>query len=407
MTSPLKDDEPRLIVILDDEPFMLGLLGRIAERSGFTARPFSMAQEFLAGWSDPHPDLILLDLGLVDSDGMQILTRLGEAGCDVPILIVTGFDERVAASASAYGESIGLTMMPPLRKPFEVDEVASLLRGYAATAFSLTIEELAAALAARRIEVFYQPIVDVATRALIGAEALARWRHPVRGLIAPERFMAAAEKGNLLGPLTDEITRQALATMAVCDDLLIAVDIPPAMVAMERFPDALAVQARAAGIKPGQIVIEMSEQAAMRDATETSAVVTRLRIKGFRVALDAFGLGYSSLIELHKMPVSQIKIDRSFVAKMGVDESASTITGAIIGLAHSLKLQVCAEGVEDPAADAALREMGCDIAQGPLYAKPMTRDEFLAWAAAHSARFPGAAGDRTVTPFPGNRPRED
>src|ERR1700742_4876961 len=113
-------EDTRHVVILDDEPFMLGLLSRIAERSGFHPRGFSMAQDFLNSWREPLPDLILLDLGLMDGDGMQILT-------------ITGLDERVAASACSFGESLGLSMLPSLRKPFEVDEVSNLLKGYAST----------------------------------------------------------------------------------------------------------------------------------------------------------------------------------------------------------------------------------------------------------------------------------
>jgi len=400
-------EEIRHVVILDDEPFMLGLLSRIAERSGFHPRSFSMAQDFLSNWNDPLPDLILLDLGLMDGDGMQILTRLADEGCGVPILIITGFDERVAASASSFGESLGLSMLPTLRKPFEVDEVSNLLRGYASTAFALTGEELAQAIHQRRLEVFYQPIIDIQTRLLVGAEALVRWRHPARGLVPPERFLATAEKSGLIGLMTDEVTKQAFTTLAATEDLSMSVNIAPMLLREERFPDIFAAQARAAGVKPSQIVIELAEQLAMRDAVDTSGVITRLRIKGFRVALDDFGLGYSSLVELHRMPVSQIKIDRSFVTKMGSDESAHTIAGAIIGLGHSLKLQVAAEGVEDNATAVALTQLGCDLAQGFHFAKPMPRDDFLHWARAYGAEHPPTPLDGTVTAFPNSRPRPD
>ena len=397
----------RRMVILDDEPFMLGLLAKIAERAGFEPHGFSSAQEFNDKWRDSAPDLVLLDLGLNDSDGMQILSNLAQAQCAIPILIVTGFDERVAGSAANFGESIGLTMLPPLRKPFEVDEVVSVLRGYASTTFALTADELAEALANKRIEVMYQPVIELATGALVGAESLVFWQHPLYGLVPMDRFLAAAEKGGLLEQLIEEVTCQAFAALAGTDDLTMGIQTPVSILHDERFADTLAIQARAAGLRPNQVMIEITEEAAMRDAVATSSIVTRLRIKGFRVALDDFGLGYSSLIELHKMPVSQINIDQVFVGKAHGDESARTITGAIVGLGHSLRLIVCADGVNDEATRAALVEMGCDLARGAHFAAPMMRNEFVHWARSHRTSNPSAPADSTVMQFPSGNSRPD
>ncbi len=397
----------RRIAILDDEPFMLGLLAKIAERAGFEALGFGVAQDFLDRWRDFAPNLVLLDLGLNDSDGMQILSSLAESQCTIPILIVTGFDERVAGSAANFGESIGLTMLPPLRKPFEVDEVVNILRSYASTTFALSSAELADAIEQKRIEVLYQPIIEFPTGALVGAESLVFWQHSAYGLIPIERFLAAADKGGLLERLLEEVTCQAFATLAATNDMTMGIHVPVSLLLEERFADTLSVQARAAGLRTSQVVIEISEEAAMRDATTTSGIITRLRIKGFRVALDDFGLGYSSLVELHKMPVSQINIDQVFVAKASGDESARTITGAIIGLGHSLRLQVCADGINDQATFTALSEMGCDLGRGTQFGAPMTRNEFIQWTHSHKTAYPPLANDSTVMQFPSGRSRPE
>jgi EAL domain-containing protein (putative c-di-GMP-specific phosphodiesterase class I) len=399
-------DKPRL-AILDDEPSMLSLLSTIGARAGFEPKGFSSVPDFLQQWLMFEPDLILLDLGLVDGDGMQVLADLAQTNCGIPILIVTGFDERVAGSAANFGEGLGLTMLPPLRKPFEIDDAVHILKGYAATSFRISADDVVNALQSKKIEAYYQPIIDISTGLLVGAESHIFCRHDLYGLIPGQRIEQAADRAGVRADLISEVTRQALATLAATENLTMGVQIPIATLSQDRFADMFAAQVRAAGVRANQIVIELSEATAMRDPAMTSAAITRLRIKGFRVALDDFGLGYSSLIELQRMPISQINIDQLFVAKVGSDESARTISSAIIGLGHSLQLQVCADGVLDAVTLAALSEIGCDMARGSHFAPYMNRIDFLSWVRDHKRVNQPANNGRTVTLFPTAVPSGD
>jgi EAL domain-containing protein (putative c-di-GMP-specific phosphodiesterase class I) len=361
---------------------MVELLSGIAAQAGYEARGYTSAKAFLADIGPQSADLILLDLGLDDSDGVEVLRQLGERGCRAPITIMTGFDDRVAQSAVAFGRSIGLTMLPPTRKPFDAIELERNLRQQGDRMGELSERDLAQAIRQRQIVVHYQPIIQLRTGRLIGAEALARWQHPTRGLLSPDKFIPMAEAGSQMLPLTLAVVEQACADVAQVErGMWVSVNVSRASLADPHLPDHIHEVVRRSGIATQQVGIEITETAAMGDPALTTAAVTRLRIKGFQVSLDDFGTGYSSLVELHRMPVSKLKIDKSFVGNLPRDEAGRTITQAIVGLARALKLEVVAEGVEDEETAKLLTQMGCDYAQGYAIGRPMPLENFGRWIA--------------------------
>ncbi|HXF97224.1 MAG TPA: EAL domain-containing protein [Gaiellaceae bacterium] len=245
--------------------------------------------------------------------------------------------------------------------------------------------ELRRALERRELVVFFQPQVDLRTGAVRGVEALVRWQHPVRGLLGPHEFLTAVEHAGLSRTLTryvlDESLRQLRGWKEEGRDLGLAVNVSARDLADARFPAEVAEALARHGVDPAALELEVTEDVLMSDGVRGGRRLEQLVEHGVRVAIDDFGVGYSSLGQLRSLPAQVLKIDRSFVARMGTSASDAAIVRSIIGLAHQLGLDVVAEGVESPAHVAWLREAGCDAAQGFLLGRPQPHGAGLTAAA--------------------------
>ncbi|WP_250450264.1 EAL domain-containing protein [Caballeronia sp. ATUFL_M2_KS44] len=225
----------------------------------------------------------------------------------------------------------------------------------------------------------YQPQVDMATRAIVGIEALVRWHDPEQGLVSPAAFIPVAEESGLIGPLSEWVLREACRQNKAWQDA----GLPPARMSVnlsarhfqQRDIAALVTSVlEETGLEPRYLELELTESAIMRNADNAAAMLSELSALGIGIAIDDFGTGYSSLSYLKRFPVHRLKIDRSFVADIGSSGDDETITSAIIALAHSLELQVIAEGVETDAQHEFLRKRDCDEMQGFLFSRPMPHD---------------------------------
>jgi len=229
--------------------------------------------------------------------------------------------------------------------------------------------ELRRALEVGEMELHYQPKVDIATNRIRSAEALIRWRHPVRGLVPPNAFIPMAEETGLIVPLGEWVLRQACMQVRSWLDsgmtpLRIAVNLSAKQF---RHADLAAVVKSAlddAALEPGYIELELTESAVMHDPEQSAATLAALSAMGVHISIDDFGTGYSSLSYLRRFPLDKLKIDRSFIRDLMNDPDDVSIVKAIISLAHSLRLRVVAEGVETAEQLAFLREVGCDQYQG-------------------------------------------
>jgi EAL domain-containing protein (putative c-di-GMP-specific phosphodiesterase class I) len=231
----------------------------------------------------------------------------------------------------------------------------------------------------------YQPTLDLADGRIIGFEALARWPHPTRGMLPPVEFIALAEETDLIHPLgrwaLGEACRQARAWNDDQPDAVplgVSVNLSARQFREPALAAGIAQALAGSGLAPGLLTVEITETAAMDDAEVTVATLAALRRVGVAVSIDDFGTGYSSLAYLRRFPVDNLKIDRSFISGLGDEHGDRTIVSAIIELAHALGIRVVAEGVETAAQLACLRELGCDRAQGFLFARALPADE--AWA---------------------------
>lgn len=232
------------------------------------------------------------------------------------------------------------------------------------------------ALARQEFELHYQPEVSVATGLVVGVEALLRWRHPVRGLVSPAEFIPLAEQTGLIIPLGGWVLREACLQArawraARLPALRIAVNLSPRQFSDERIVERVSDALESAQLAPDLLELEITESLVAKDADQAARLLSQLRALGVRVMIDDFGTGYSALAHLKRFPVDGLKIDRAFVAHLPGDRHDSSITRAVIAMAHELDLEVVAEGVESQDQLDFLRAHGCDLAQGYLLGAPM------------------------------------
>jgi EAL domain-containing protein (putative c-di-GMP-specific phosphodiesterase class I)/GGDEF domain-containing protein len=251
---------------------------------------------------------------------------------------------------------------------------SSLLSGSARP--PLHLRELRQAILEDQLFLLYQPKVDLRTGAITGVEALTRWRHPVYGLVLPDEFIPLAERTGLIVPLSLWVLEQAIAQCRLWQGkgitAHIAVNLSMWNLDGQELPGQIADLLQASGVSPSQLELEITETAIMDDPQRALQTLQEIRQLGVHLAIDDFGTGYSSLAHLIKMPVSSVKIDKSFTLSMEIDRDNAVIVRAIVDLGHNLGLKVVAEGVETLAVKEMLSEFGCDEAQGYYFSRPVT-----------------------------------
>ena len=245
------------------------------------------------------------------------------------------------------------------------------------------VSQLRHALTRDEIVLHYQPQIDLRTGALHGVEALVRWRHPRRGMLAPDEFLPVAEHAGLMRALTRHVLEQALRQACAWNEagyaLLVAVNVSGRDLVDSRLSDEIAGALHEHGVDPTTLELEITESTLLSDPGRAAAVLGKLGDLGVRLAIDDYGTGYSSLAHLKRLPVDALKIDKSFVTRMTSEPSDAMIVRSTIDLAHSLGLRVVAEGVEDETTRLGLAGMGCDIAQGYLFSRPLPAAAVTEW----------------------------
>jgi diguanylate cyclase (GGDEF)-like protein len=243
--------------------------------------------------------------------------------------------------------------------------------------------ELRRAIAENQLFLVYQPKVDLRTHYVTGVEALVRWKHPQRGFILSDEFIPVAEQTGLIMPLTLWVIHQALRQLETwnhCDlKIGMAVNLSTWNLQAEAFPDQVQGLLASCVVPPTQLQFEITESAIMRDPERVMEVVTRIRNMGLGFSIDDFGTGYSSLAYLRKLPVDELKIDKSFIMNMMIHKEDTMIVRSIIDLGHNLGLKVVAEGVESQEIEDVLTKLGCDEAQGYYFSRPVSAADLTQW----------------------------
>lgn len=245
--------------------------------------------------------------------------------------------------------------------------------------------DLRGAAARGELRLHYQPYLDLRTNRVVGVEALVRWQHPRRGLLAPASFIELAEENGLILEVGEWVLQEACRTLGEWErvspssPLRMSVNLAARQVTDRNIAAVISSSLAAAGADPELLTVEITESAVMANVDTAILTMQELRQTGVRISIDDFGTGYSSLMYLKQFPVHDLKIDKAFVDGVGVSAQDSAIVAAVINLARAVDLEVVAEGVETPRQLAALSSLGCDYGQGYLWQRPVGKDEIEAW----------------------------
>jgi len=398
---------PKSVLVIDDDEFVRGVLARQLGVLGTrvtTAHDGDSARQALR--EQGCFDIVLCDLKMPGVDGVELLRDFAHAHSGAALVLMSSCDARTLAAVEQLARALGVPLLGCVAKPIGTQTLKALLHRFQEQgvpapapapppAFApVSAEELRAAIAAGEIDVYIQPKVDLATGRLAGAEALARWLKPDGTVVMPDAFLGVAERAGLMDALTDLVLRQALgacgAWQAQGVRTSIAINIAASSLERLDLPERIAAEAARHGVNPDQIILEVTETGVMKDLARSLDVVTRLRLRGFRLAVDDFGMGYSSLERLRHFPFTELKLDRTFVDGAARNAEVRSIAESSIQLAHSLQLHTCAEGVETKADLDVMRALGCELVQGYFLCRPMPKAQLPGWV----ARQPEAALSR-------------
>ncbi len=388
------------VYVVEDDAGIAVIVRRACMTLGIEAFIFDGADEFVAAEPPPPGSTILLDLGLGQSNGIDVLRFLAARRCEAAIYLMSGQDERLLHTIQKLGQSYGLNVAGILQKPFRLADLTARLRAVPAAHPGARVkrqsqaEELHRAIMSGELRLHYQPKVGIATHIMVGCEALVRWEHPERGLLPPGEFLPAAQANGLMPPMThwvlDEALRQIAAWRDRGQDINVAVNMPADMLSELDLPATIERLLARHEVDGASLTLEVTEAAAMRGLLTAVDVLARLRLMRISLSIDDFGTGHSSMIKLRQLPFNEIKIDQSFVQDIASDYDARAIVGAALGMARSFVMKCVAEGVETADGLALLAELGCDVAQGYHFSRPLPPDGLLAWAQRNEDSFRGA-----------------
>jgi EAL domain-containing protein (putative c-di-GMP-specific phosphodiesterase class I)/ActR/RegA family two-component response regulator len=401
--SPVQTVRPRAnrLLVLDDDPFVPRWIRQVAEHEGYDVNVSADMQTVRTLYKAFRPTLILIDLTLGGYQGLDALRLLAAERCTVPVILTGAAEAGVLHSASRFGMTLDLSMAAIIAKPIELgqlrralaahvrgknDEDTSVIgrmlregrEGLAGDGTGVRQDDdarLRAAFDAGELRVHYQPQVSLATGVVVGVEALVRWQHPTRGLISPNSFLPAAERIGLIRPLTLFVLASALEEVRgwtrAGQPVSVAVNLSTSLLDDPALADEIERLCERASVPPQKLTLEIGESATIGHLQEIGDALTKLRAKGCQLALDNFGTGFSSLVELRSLPFSQLKIDKTFVGEASSRPAARAIVDAVIEFGHKIGFQIVAEGVETREAMVMLKEAGCDLAQGFLISRPV------------------------------------
>jgi EAL domain-containing protein (putative c-di-GMP-specific phosphodiesterase class I) len=336
-------------------------------------------------------DILVSDLDMPGMDGMELIRHIGDAGVKVSMILSSALDRALLLSVETMTKAYGIDLLGAIEKPVTVSKLEGLIGLYqppsaprqraASPVFSL--EEMRQGLANNEFEAFFQPKVAIATGEIVGAEALARWRHPAHGVIGPYSFIAVMEESGLIDELSwvmlQQSARQSRLWAEAGHDIKISVNLSLKSLTNVDLADHVVRLVQAEGADPHRLVIEVTETIAMGDIARPLENLARLRMRGFGLSIDDYGTGYSSMQQLSRIAFTELKVDQSFVMSAPDVDASRIILASSIDIARKMGLQSVAEGVETKAHWDLLSALGCDVAQGYLLARPLSAADFTRW----------------------------
>ena len=381
------------LLVVDDDDFILSLSTRILERVGCrnvtTVNNGKRAIDKLTA-SDSHFDVVITDLNMPEMDGVELLRHIAGSNYSGGIILLSGEDQRILETAYELARSHNLNVIGTIHKPLQPALLKELLEASYSSIrksrpdtprYTVTADELRSGINGRELQLFYQPKVDVRTGNVSGLEALARWEHPERGILGPDTFIPVAEKAGLIDDLTRAVCRKAVGHaghwLANGFDMQISINAPVNSFLNINFSEFLIAEARSENIDPSRLTLEVTESQVMSDATGCLEKMMQVRLKKIGLSIDDFGTGNSTMVQLKRIPFTELKIDRTFVCGVKENSSSRAILESSVSLGKKLNMSTVAEGVETRDDWDQVEYLNCDFVQGFYISKPMPEGDVM------------------------------
>ncbi len=397
VTDPIIDSQGRSLkaLVIEDDQRLGQIVQKALRLSGFSevrlVRRCGNAVALLDSLPADELDLIVTDLVLPDGDGFLILSYLCEMAYQGKVILMSGNDPRLLDTAATQADFSGLEVLGTLKKPFSLHrlhDMSSLVsgeapRGLARSDFQFQLADFEMALEAGDIRARFHPIVDASTAQMTGIEALARWEHPRHGLISPAQFMPQVESSPLSDTFLLEMLRQVLVAQQRLAELgygvNAAVNVGSGQLTSLSLTNRFIELARKFNVAPDTVVLEITETQGFGEPRAAIETLNRLRLQGFRLSVDDYGTGFSSLERLRTLPFTELKVDRQFVAGAASSGELTAILRHCVELARQFNMATVAEGIETYDDWQLVRSLGFADAQGFFFSQPLELEALLAW----------------------------
>jgi len=398
LSKPLErvDFRDLTFLVVEDHEFQRNTLVKMLEN--LNAKTVYVAADGRAGLAvlrglDNAVDVIISDLDMPTMDGMEFIRHVGLGWPGTSFIVASALQRDLLTSIDMMAREYGIHYLGAIEKPVtprKIEELVALHRVTPRRAASgvaayptLTAEEISAGIENDEFEPFFQPKVELATGRIVGAEALARWRHPEQGIVTPYMFVAALEDSGGIDRLMRCMLTKAAQTSRTLEargrQSVVCVNVSLKSLQDVTLADQITDIVRSQNVEPRRVMLEITESAATTDIGRLLENLTRLRMKGFGLSIDDYGTGYSSLEQLARIPFTELKIDQAFVTHADGRASAKVILASNLEMARKLHIVAVAEGVETRENWDMLAELKCDVAQGYYIAKPMPSATYVQW----------------------------
>lgn len=395
---------PSRVLIIDDSAlqrtFAEQLCHTLGIHSTLQASDGLQAIELLR--LDASIQAIILDLEMPGLDGIQVLHELVRLQLDPAVVVASARESVLLNVVESMGNSLGVRLLGVLQKPLTLAQLAGCLGRIAPRVALqeppaqrpqgplLSADDLQRALREGEFQCYVQPKVALADGRLCGVEGLIRWQHPQHGLLAPAAFIDFLEQSPFMSAATLQMLDMALGHCqrghAEGLTLSCSINVSAPSLADSRLADAIIERVAACGMAPALVTLEITESAIMTDLSTTLGTLARLRLHGFGLSVDDYGTGFSGMLQLSRVPCTELKVDRAFVDGASKNPQLRVLLESALDIGRKLNLRVVAEGVETLEDWQLLRQLQCDEAQGYFIAKPMPGEALLPWWRSNQAR---------------------